>query len=63
MDPITFGDTQLLMITGQMYNANGETYSSSAIRPDVLVKDDLHHQLGDPGEGMLRASLDTLDRI
>lgn len=63
MDPITFGDTQLLMITGQMYNAKGETYSSNGIWPDLAVKDDLYHQLGDPGEGMLRAALDTLDNL
>jgi C-terminal processing protease CtpA/Prc len=61
MDPIAFGDTQLLMITGQMYNSKGETYATSGIRPDIMVKDDLNHQLGDPREWMLQAALDALD--
>ena len=63
MDPIHFGDKELLLITSRLYNANGESWPATGIRADVAAKDDLTHQLGDEEEEMLLVALRTADRL
>lgn len=63
MDPIHFGNKELLLITSRMNNANGESWANTGISADVSVTDDFTHQLGDENEGMLDTALKVLSRI
>jgi len=62
ISPVELGDKILYPVTARLLNSRGEGHYGNGIRADVIVKDDLTHQLGDPQEGMLKKALEVLDK-
>ncbi len=62
MEHLTFGEYVLLPVNAMVVNKRNEAFSDSGIEPDITAKDDVSHDLGDPGEEMLKKALEVLEK-